>query len=313
MTKPKPITRREFLIGAGFGSAVAMLALKKESKTASAAGVEETGDFQVQGLSEESGFIDNQRQAVVNEAYREAQLHNNPRKIVPHSDSSIYVEQRKIPLQKLYLDTRHPAEYGSFADRSTISEQGRRIWRQQEWLPLAPEDLPIFSGQHDPLVYLEIINFFNVDDPANRRYSPAGDVTFCNIFIWDVTRAMNVEIPRWIDGEKTRSSTLGLWLADPAFGERLGWREVNSFDAKDWADKGYPVVASMTQGGFRGHLAMVIPGEGETVDGVFYPNSAQAGTVNFVGRSTWEGFNHLGLTPKYYVNEGPGYQFVVSE
>ena len=107
---------------------------------------------------------------------------------------------------------------------------------------------------------------------ANPRYTPhqqgKGD-TYCNIYLWDATRALLAEIPHWVgtagaivqDGQGTELSALGVigWLR--CYGSDHGWRELALPDACARAALGYPAVASWenpTPGG-ASHVAMLLP------------------------------------------------------
>jgi hypothetical protein len=47
---------------------------------------------------------------------------------------------------------------------------------------------------------------------SNRYAITADGMTNCNIYVWDVTRAMGVELPRYYNGDKTRAAWLFKWL-----------------------------------------------------------------------------------------------------
>ena len=211
-----------------------------------------------------------------------------------------------------FLDTRPPESLRGFADRSYMTMDGSRRWKQQEWLPLRVEDLPDFDGEHSGEAYTRIIDHFNVADPFNRRYAATEGMTFCNIFAWDVSRAMNVEIPRWINGEKTWTNSIYEWLSDPVQGRFLGWETVEPYSAQEEANKGYPVVVmTVPKNGRLGHMAMVIPGPGEIVNRTFYPICAQAGLTNFVGKSVYASQQFRDREVEYFVNQTSGYRFTV--
>lgn len=230
----------------------------------------------------------------------------------PNSSLENQGESSQADIVEIKLDTR-PSSSQQFADAPTISPNGEFIWKQQEWLPIASQDLPFFDGNHTAENYTNIINFFNVDDSLNARYATDGSTTYCNIFLSDVTAAMHVPIPRWINGEKTYANMIYDWLQNPDQGAALGWELVSAEEAQDLANQGFPVVAAAKWPNYHGHVALIIPGSGETINSVFYPNSAQAGRENFVGRNVYSGFNRIiddGYGVKYFVNRGPGYNFV---
>ena len=231
----------------------------------------------------------------------------------PEGQGTDRSEDSKASLTTFILDTRPPEPLRGFADRSYLTMDGRRRWKQQEWLPLRVEDLPEFDGEHSREAYTRIIDYFNVGDPLNERYAAVGGTTFCNIFIWDVTRAMDVEIPRWIDGEKTWTNSIYEWLTDSDQGGYLGWeRVVLPFTAQEEANKGYPaVVMTVPKNGRFGHMAMVIPGDGEVFRGEYSPMSAQAGLTNFVGRSVYSSSQFRDREIAYFANTTSGYRFAL--
>src|SRR5579864_7441499 len=51
------------------------------------------------------------------------------------------------------------------------------------------------SAQRSPAAYVDVIAQFEVE--LNPRYRPREGKTYCNIFAWDVTSAMDAEIPHW--------------------------------------------------------------------------------------------------------------------
>lgn len=157
--------------------------------------------------------------------------------------------------------------------------------------------------------YNQVINQFAVGN--NGRYTPRdsnGDGTrdtFCNIFLWDVTRAMGAEIPHWVDGngnsvapgkgrEMNANSTVD-WMHK--HGESKGWRKVTAEEAQKMANEGHPSVALWKNPGGIGHVAVVRPGE-VTAQG---PSSAQAGGKNFNNKHIKDGFGNA--KPEYWVND----------
>jgi peptidoglycan hydrolase-like protein with peptidoglycan-binding domain len=157
--------------------------------------------------------------------------------------------------------------------------------------------------------YNQVINQFAVGN--NPRYTPRdsnGDGTrdtFCNIFLWDVTRAMGAEIPHWVDGngnsvapgkgrEMNANSTVD-WMHQ--HGAENGWRKATPEEAQKMANQGHPSVALWKNPGGIGHVAVVRPGE-VTAQG---PASAQAGGKNFNSKHIKDGFGNA--KPEYWVND----------
>ncbi|MBI1920947.1 MAG: hypothetical protein HYS23_07670 [Geobacter sp.] len=85
--------------------------------------------------------------------------------------------------------------------------------------------------------------------------------TFCNIFVWDVTRAMVGpvdEIPHWVLGEEMNVNKLVDWLKKE--GGAKGWRRLDHRGAQQAADDGHPTVAIWKNTKGHGHVAIVRPG-----------------------------------------------------
>jgi hypothetical protein len=178
-----------------------------------------------------------------------------------------------------------------------------------------PVDPPLSStaGDRSRALYDDVINQFAV--AANKRYrvrdlnKDGYDDTFCNIFVWDVTRAMGAEIPHWVDergngvapGKGTELNANGVvwWLG--THGGRHGWVEASAEEAQARANRGEPAVAAWHSGsGAPGHVAIVRPGSYDPANG---PTIAQSGAKNFNLGTVEQGF---GSTPrgaiKYYVH-----------
>lgn len=137
-------------------------------------------------------------------------------------------------------------------------------------------------GQRSPALYDNVINQFAAGN--NPRYAHQNGSTYCNIFAWDVTRAMGAEIPHWVDpsgnptilkGNELNANAVNEWLHQ--HGARFGWRKTTLSDAVDQANQGCPVVASWNNGGGIGHIAVIRPGIATAAEG---PWMAQAGATN---------------------------------
>lgn len=147
--------------------------------------------------------------------------------------------------------------------------------------------------------YQRVVSQFYVE--TNPRYTPRDlnkdgvQETLCNIFLWDVTRAMGAEIPHWalangasaavgMGKELTANATVD-WMNE--HGERVGWRKISENEARESAAQGYPTVVLWQHHGGIGHVACVYPGPtGVTL-------IAQAGSKNFVGLPLSAGFARL--------------------
>ena len=150
---------------------------------------------------------------------------------------------------------------------------------------------PVFArrrssrSKRDPFTYESVIDQFAVR--TNLRYlknrNGRGE-TYCNIFVWDVTRAMGAEIPHWLgaDGSPTTTGRGRELTANDAIewlrshGPRFGWRAVDRSGAQAHANRGCPAIAAWLNPGGIGHIAVVRPG----VLGEDGPIVAQAGETN---------------------------------
>ena len=148
-----------------------------------------------------------------------------------------------------------------------------------------PTNPPLRSdpSRRSAALYDAVLNQFAAD--VNPRYAHRNGSTFCNIFVWDVTRAMGAEVPHWIDssgnptphnkGNELNANAVNDWLH--RHGARFGWRQVTLAQGVDHANEGRPTVASWKNAGGIGHIAMIRPGIATTNEG---PWMAQAGAKN---------------------------------
>ncbi|MCB9638585.1 MAG: chitosanase [Myxococcales bacterium] len=175
----------------------------------------------------------------------------------------------------------------------------------QPWRPI---DAPIQNrpGERSANAYSHVIDQFNVE--SNRRYQKGHQgqgETYCNIFAWDVTKAMGAEIPHWVDGNgnptgvgqgRELNANAGHdWLVN--HGPNHGWRQVSAEEAQRAANEGHPAVASWKNPGGIGHIGVVRPGE-MTNRG---PASAQAGGRNFESGHIADGFGRA--QPTYFIHD----------
>jgi hypothetical protein len=167
------------------------------------------------------------------------------------------------------------------------------------WLPVSA---PICggAGQRSAPLLERIIAQFQVE--RNPRYEPRdinGDgeeETWCNIALWDWTKALGAEIPHWVStagspvapgrGDELTANKTVRWLRD--HGADYGWRPCKSADAAaEHASAGRPVVAAWLNEGGIGHVAIVRPGPCDPEQG---PLIAQAGAKNFESGTVARGF-----------------------
>ena len=122
-------------------------------------------------------------------------------------------------------------------------------------------------------------------NPRFRRDQQGKGETYCNIFVWDVTRAMGVEIPHWVDhnnnptvlskGIELDANGVIQWLQTR--GESLGWKMADPQRAQELANQGFPVIVMLLNPGGIGHMAVVRPGQNSLIQGA---SIAQAGGTN---------------------------------
>ncbi|EGO62817.1 hypothetical protein, partial [Acetonema longum] len=191
------------------------------------------------------------------------------------------------------------------------------------WHSVTPQYIYL-SGKRTAEAYNQLIDQFDVEH--NPRYVPRDDQTFCNIFVWDVSVAMGVELPRWVEvnqvgdvedatgkalgrtpaghviaeGVETatelNAARLAKWLN--AQGENYGWREVTPQEAQQRANQGYMTLSASVE---IKHIQVIRP----TPDGRDYGEGvylAQAG-------SSYATSNGVYFLEKYGQDEYHKYKF----
>ncbi|MFQ3581330.1 MAG: glucosaminidase domain-containing protein [Chloracidobacterium sp.] len=162
-------------------------------------------------------------------------------------------------------------------------------------------------------IYNNVINQFAV--AHNPRYAirdSSGDGikdTFCNIFVWDVTRAMGAEIPHWVDKRTNQPTTVYnysqsreldanstmVWLRN--HGAQHGWRPVSAEEAQRLANAGHPTMVGWQNPRGIGHVAIVRPGQINERG----PAIAQAGSRNVNYAHVRDTFGNVPV--EYWVND----------
>ena len=148
--------------------------------------------------------------------------------------------------------------------------------------------------ERNPEKLRQVIDQFQVD--TAQRYTPyrRGNDTYCNIFVWDVTRALGCEIPHYINPDTGAPRTypdvkgateLGAnathdWLI--THGPRYGWKEVTAQEAQAHANQGRPAVTAWKNPtGASGHVQVVCPSKDGGYDPIRGVSVAQAGRKNY--------------------------------
>ncbi len=171
------------------------------------------------------------------------------------------------PMGETASDDGVPGAQPPAAPVDSISD----ITSQDAWIPVdAPQQNS--QGQRSAATYSDVIDQFDVAN--NPRYAQRDGNTYCNIFAWDVTRAMGAEIPHYWQGRELDANGVADWLRDE--GNNYGWHAVSEEEAQDMANQGKPVVVSWKNDGGIGHIGVVRPGE-INENG---PALAQAGSTN---------------------------------
>lgn len=172
------------------------------------------------------------------------------------------------------------------------------IYIQDAWRPTSPS---ILNGPEERLAsnYVTVAKQFDVE--TNPRYvrghsGPGGRETYCNIFVWDVTKAMKCEVPHWVDpatlvavpmgkGKEQDANGVCDWMAIHSLSE--GWMICSEMQARSRATKGFPTVVMWKNPPGIGHVAMILPGMEAT-------HIAQSGGTNFFDGNLHTGFGNLG-------------------
>lgn len=172
------------------------------------------------------------------------------------------------------------------------------------YLPVSP---PVGGGpgQRTPRALVDAVRQFDVEHCA--RYQPGDGQTWCNIFAWDVTRALCAEIPHWItrDGrpaapgppavELTVNGTIP-WLED--MGHAFGWFPATMERARHAAGFGFPAVAVWANANAHGHIAVVLPSPPAPAEILI----AQAGASCFSSGSLSAGFGRHTDSVRFWIH-----------
>ena len=139
------------------------------------------------------------------------------------------------------------------------------------------------------------------DVENHPRYQPGDGKTWCNLFVWDVTRALlgpGAEAPHWVGednapcapgkGRELSANALCVWLR--TMGPRFGWVHAGAAEARLAVLAGEAVaLATWENPGGHGHVAVVLP----SAEGI---RIAQAGKTCFADGSLARGFGSRPVT-----------------
>lgn len=171
------------------------------------------------------------------------------------------------------------------------------------WLPVTAP-FSAGSSHRTPELLEQVVAQFQLETAKRYRVRDvSGDgspETFCNVFVSDCTAALGCGIPhvvlaggKW--AEITANETM-LWLY--IHGPTHGWEALpTAHVAQAMADTGQVVVAVWQAPAGPGHIALVVPSQGEPLptDAVWI---AQAGRSNFSRGPLASGFGTR--TPRYF-------------
>lgn len=168
------------------------------------------------------------------------------------------------------------------------------------WKEVTP-DLFNTDQQRSPAALVATAKQFEVE--TNPRYVKGhdgndanGQETYCNIFLWDATKALSCEIPHWVDpatgvevpmgkGKELSANGVCDWMATHSL--RNGWMICSEAQARIRASSGFPTVVCWKNAGGIGHVGLVLPGTNIT-------HIAQAGGTNFFDKDLRMGFGSVG-------------------
>ena len=182
----------------------------------------------------------------------------------------------------------------------------------EQWKPTVPA-IAGNTSFRNPDLYRAVINQFQVE--TTERYRPFRDGnTYCNIYVWDVTRAMGAEIPLYTDpetgapryypdikGAKSMGAiAMDQWLSE--HGSKYGWFEVGAEAAQKHANLGKPAV---TTAGSLGHVQIVCPSKDGEYDPIRGVAIAQAGRIvtSYTHISGIYGSNSLNSKVRYWIHK----------
>ncbi len=146
----------------------------------------------------------------------------------------------------------------------------------EAWKPSNPP-LTNTAENRNANEYAKVINQFDVENNGRYKVNKQGKGdTYCNIFVWDVTKAMGAEIPHYYKkttgepvsyenrkaenaSEMTANAMMDWMLKD---GEKYGWKQVSAAQAQMYANQGRPAVTVWkNENGKHGHVQVVRPSE----------------------------------------------------
>lgn len=192
-----------------------------------------------------------------------------------------------------------PWVYDEFSIRGLVVEDKQHKCYKSGSLPVRPRYINKNNKRYGQ-IYNFIAYQFNVE--YNARYRKTNGKTYCNIFAWDVSIAMDAEIPHWVrnDNEEIyhydlkksysqnaqsarelNANSLFKWMEKHH--EEIGYKKVSDLEAQNAANAGKPTFTLWyNKKGGSGHIQVVLADENNSIynedKGVFI---SQAGSVNY--------------------------------
>lgn len=154
--------------------------------------------------------------------------------------------------QKLPQAAEAPAVVQKF-DGKTVPEalQARDVWKALQ-APLTSR-----AGKRSKELLLNVVNQFGM--MVNPRYAEdAPGKIRGHIFVWDVSRAMDCEIPHFVGAKELTLAQTCDWVRHE--GPMRGWKRVTDSDIYERAEAGHLVVA-LPRDARTKHIALVLPQE----------------------------------------------------
>ncbi len=159
----------------------------------------------------------------------------------------------------LYDDDDEPTALGVAYDGESPAKElvNRDLWKAVQ-APVQSRE-----GRRSAALYRMVINQFAVGN--NPRYeNDAPDKARGHIFVWDVSRAMNCEIPHFVGAKELSLAQTVDWLRHE--GPMRGWTRATLEDAHQQALAGHLAIAIPKDIKIK-HLAVILPEDDTAPDG----------------------------------------------